>query len=227
MADILRDAAKANPPAGDVKVDIADAGSGDVMATLVPSSASATAAAPAGGEPTPFQADVEKALRGHQIMGPRIVRFEWTTPGTGRVLVQNFPMAGMPDDVKAKFTGRLADYLRDAAKAHPPGGDIRAGHRRRRLGRRDGDSRPVVLGARSAQEASVPSLRRRLRRPPHPSRAIHRRLSLRVHPRRETKSRVDYVQPHFFLFSATWSAVGCSTFSCFFTAKSEALSTMA
>jgi hypothetical protein len=123
MADILRDAAKANPPGGDVKVDIADAGSGDVMATLVPSNASAAAAAPAAGEPTPFQADVEKAFRGHQIMGPRIVRFEWTAPGTGRVLVQNFPMAGMPDEVKKKFTGRLADFLRDAAKAHPPGGD--------------------------------------------------------------------------------------------------------
>ena len=74
---------------------------------------------------TPFQSDVEKAFRGHQIMGPRIVRFEWTTPGTGRVLVQNFPMAAMPDEVKQKFTGRLADVLRDAAKAHPPGDPVK------------------------------------------------------------------------------------------------------
>ena len=74
---------------------------------------------------TPFQSDVEKAFRGHQIMGPRIVRFEWTTPGSGRVLVQNFPMSAMPDDVKQKFTGRLADVLRDAVKAHPPGDPVK------------------------------------------------------------------------------------------------------
>ena len=80
-----------------------------------------TAAAPR----TPFQSDVEKAFRGHQIMGPRIVRFEWSAPGAGRVLVQNFPMAGMPDEVKQKFTGRLADVLREAAKANPPGGTVK------------------------------------------------------------------------------------------------------
>ena len=74
---------------------------------------------------TPFQTDVEKAFRGHQIMGPRIVRFEWSAPGTGRVLVQNFPMAAMPDEVKQKFTTRLADALRDAAKANPPGGTVK------------------------------------------------------------------------------------------------------
>ena len=74
---------------------------------------------------TPFQSDVEKAFRGHQIMGPRIVRFEWTAPGTGRVLVQNFPMSGMPDEVKQKFTTRLSDVLRDAAKANPPGGTVK------------------------------------------------------------------------------------------------------
>ena len=74
---------------------------------------------------TPFQTDVEKAFRGHQIMGPRIVRFEWSTPGSGRVLVQNFPMSAMPDDVRQKFTGRLADVLRDAAKVHPPGNPVK------------------------------------------------------------------------------------------------------
>ena len=48
-----------------------------------------------------------------------------TAPGTGRVVVQNFPMAGMPDEVKKKFTTRLSDALRDAAKANPPGGDVK------------------------------------------------------------------------------------------------------
>jgi cytochrome c-type biogenesis protein CcmH/NrfG len=74
---------------------------------------------------TPFQSDVEKAFRDHQIMGPRIVRFEWTAPGTGRVLVQNFPMSGMPDAVRQKFATRLSDLLRDAAKANPPGAPVK------------------------------------------------------------------------------------------------------
>lgn len=84
------------------------------------------AVAPAAATPrTPFQTDVEKAFRGHQIMGPRIVRFEWSAPATGRVVIQNFPMSGMPDDVKEKFTTHLSEMLRDAAKANPPGGDVK------------------------------------------------------------------------------------------------------
>ena len=58
-------------------------------------------------------------------MGPRIVRFEWTAPAAGRVLVQNFPMEGMPAAVRGKFTGRLGDELRNAAAAHPVGGPVR------------------------------------------------------------------------------------------------------
>ena len=87
-----------------------------------------TAAAPPadrGGARTPFQGAVEQAFRTHPIMGPRIVRFEWTAPGAGRVLVQNFPMEGMPPAVREKFTGRLADELRSAAGAHPVDGPVR------------------------------------------------------------------------------------------------------
>lgn len=87
--------------------------------------AGAAAAEAPGPERTPFQAEVEKAFRGHQIMGPRIVRFEWTAPGAGRALMANFPMAAMPEAVKQKFTQRLSDALRDAAKANPPGGTVK------------------------------------------------------------------------------------------------------
>src|SRR3989475_3298536 len=84
-----------------------------------PEGAAAAPPADGGGTRSPFQAAVEQAFRTHPIMGPRIVRFEWTTPGAGRVLVQNFPMEGMPPAVREKFTGRLADELRSAAGAHP------------------------------------------------------------------------------------------------------------
>jgi Flp pilus assembly protein TadD len=74
---------------------------------------------------SPFQAAVEEAFRAHPIMGPRIVRFEWGAPASGRVLVRNFPMAGMPPEVREKFTGRLAEQLRTAEAAHPVDGPVR------------------------------------------------------------------------------------------------------
>jgi cytochrome c-type biogenesis protein CcmH/NrfG len=77
------------------------------------------------GTGSPFQAAVEEAFRAHPIMGPRIVRFEWGAPASGRVLVRNFPMAGMPPEVREKFTGRLAEQLRTAQAAHPVEGPVR------------------------------------------------------------------------------------------------------
>jgi len=77
------------------------------------------------GAGSPFQKAVEEAFRTHPIMGPRIVRFEWGAPASGRVLVRNFPMAGMPPEVREKFTGRLAEQLRTAEAAHPVEGPVR------------------------------------------------------------------------------------------------------
>jgi len=90
-----------------------------------------TGSQPAGGSEKPatalsaFQNDVEQGLRAHPILGPRIVRVEWTGAGDGRVVVQNFPMAGMPPAVRDKFTGRLADQLRQAQAANPVSGTVR------------------------------------------------------------------------------------------------------
>ena len=74
---------------------------------------------------TPFQRQVEDAFRGHPIMGPKIVRFEWTSPAAGRVMLQNFPMAAMPPEVREKFTTRLTETLRSAAAAHGVSGPAR------------------------------------------------------------------------------------------------------
>ena len=94
---------------------------------------SAAAGAPAGQAPaaaastaaTPFQRQVEEALRGHPIMGPKIVRIEWPGPVAGRVMLQNFPMAAMPPEVRDKFTTRLTDTLRTAADANGVSGPAR------------------------------------------------------------------------------------------------------
>jgi cytochrome c-type biogenesis protein CcmH/NrfG len=74
---------------------------------------------------TPFQRQVEETFRGHPIMGPKIVRFEWTSPAAGRVVLQNFPMAAMPPEVREKFTTRLTETLRNAAAANGVSGPAR------------------------------------------------------------------------------------------------------
>jgi len=74
---------------------------------------------------SPFQRDVEARLRGMPIMGERIVRVDWRGPGEGRVAVRSFPMDGMPEAVRGKFTDRLAEELRAAAQANPPGGQVK------------------------------------------------------------------------------------------------------
>ena len=69
-----------------------------------------------------FQSAVEEAFRGHPIMGPRIVRFEWSSAVAGRVVVANFPMDGMPPEVREKFTARLSEQIRQAEHDNPVDG---------------------------------------------------------------------------------------------------------
>ena len=96
--------------------------------TTAPASApaAAPASAPGTGQPAPaFQGAVEEAFRASPIMGPRIVRFEWANPASGRVVVQNFPMEGMPPEVREKFTTRLQAEIRTAQAAHRVDGPVR------------------------------------------------------------------------------------------------------
>jgi hypothetical protein len=58
-------------------------------------------------------------------MGERIVRIDWRGPGAARVAVQSFPMDGMPEGVRSKFTDRLAQEVRGAAQANAPGGSVK------------------------------------------------------------------------------------------------------
>jgi cytochrome c-type biogenesis protein CcmH/NrfG len=81
-------------------------------------------AAEAARAPSPFQAAVEQAFRTHPIMGPRIARFDWPAAGSGRVIVENFPMAAMPPAVREKFLARLTDNIRTARDSHPVDGTI-------------------------------------------------------------------------------------------------------
>jgi cytochrome c-type biogenesis protein CcmH/NrfG len=87
--------------------------------------------APAGDVPTaspaaertPFQDTVERELRGHQIVGPRITAIRWTAPGTAEVRVREFPMTAMPPMARAAFDKRMVGYLNEANAAHPVTGE--------------------------------------------------------------------------------------------------------
>ncbi len=122
LREALQAAVKANQATGDVRMDIADAGAGTVMLTVTPTG---TTDAPPAAVLTPFQSAVEKDFRSAPIMGERISRIEWSGPTTGRVLVQNFPMDGMPPAVRDKFTSRLREALQAAVKANQATGDVR------------------------------------------------------------------------------------------------------
>jgi len=99
----------------------------DMIATLSGDGANRSAPGPSAHSAgsSPFQQAVEEAFRGHPIMGPRIVRFDWTTPTSGRVVVRDFPMDGMPAAVREKFSAHLAEMLRTAAQEHPAAGPVR------------------------------------------------------------------------------------------------------
>jgi tetratricopeptide (TPR) repeat protein len=99
----------------------------DMIASLKGGARPQASAGPAtsDGSRTPFQSAVEAAFRASPIMGARIVGFQWTSPSDGRVMVRNFPMDGMPSDVRDKFTARLADEVRTARQTHPVDGAVR------------------------------------------------------------------------------------------------------
>ena len=66
---------------------------------------------------SPFQQAVEQVLRSATIMGERINRIEWSSPTEARVLLQNFPMSGMPPQVRAGLVGRLQTKILEAKEA--------------------------------------------------------------------------------------------------------------
>jgi tetratricopeptide (TPR) repeat protein len=67
---------------------------------------------------SPFQQQVEQLFRSHEIMGPRIARIEWPAPAAARVLVQNFPMAAMPPEIRARFLDKLRAQVSEAQTAN-------------------------------------------------------------------------------------------------------------
>ncbi|MGE0821407.1 MAG: tetratricopeptide repeat protein [Candidatus Binatia bacterium] len=67
---------------------------------------------------SPFQQAVEKVLREARIMGERINRIEWTSPTEARVLLQNFPMSAMPQEIRLGMVGKLQSQISELKTAN-------------------------------------------------------------------------------------------------------------
>lgn len=65
---------------------------------------------------TTFQGRVEQSIRNHEIAGPKVVKFEWPSPTTGRVVLDNFPFEAMPEFARTKFLDHLKGNLSEARK---------------------------------------------------------------------------------------------------------------
>lgn len=80
-----------------------------------------------GGAPSgsSFHDRVEANLRRHQIVGPKVVSFEWSSETEGRVVLDQFPMEQMPEFVREKFLGRLERELGEARAASGASGVAR------------------------------------------------------------------------------------------------------
>jgi cytochrome c-type biogenesis protein CcmH/NrfG len=67
-----------------------------------------------GGAAGGFQQIVETTLRRHPIAGPKIVGFEWGSATRGKVLLDGFPMEGMPEPIRVRFLEPLEKDLVEA-----------------------------------------------------------------------------------------------------------------
>ena len=89
-----------------------------VLAQFVSSASAEQVTASAVLSRTPFQSAVDALFRGHEIMGPKIARIEWTRPADAQVYLKNFPMAGMPEDVRDRFLAKLRIQVGVAKKTN-------------------------------------------------------------------------------------------------------------
>jgi hypothetical protein len=71
------------------------------------------------------QAGVEAIFRSHPIVGPKLDRLEWPQERTAKVLVRDFPMDGMPPQVRERFVERIRGGLREQKKEHSIDGELR------------------------------------------------------------------------------------------------------
>jgi tetratricopeptide (TPR) repeat protein len=63
---------------------------------------------------TGVQAEIEKIFRTHPIVGAKLDRIEWTDDRTAKVLLRQFPMDGMPAEIRKQFTDRIQSKIKES-----------------------------------------------------------------------------------------------------------------
>jgi tetratricopeptide (TPR) repeat protein len=80
-------------------------------------SAAAASGAPSAAAGT-LREGLEEFFRSNQIIGPKLDRFDWADETHVRVLVSEFPIAAMPDDVRQRFADRIREQIKEQKQAH-------------------------------------------------------------------------------------------------------------
>lgn len=63
---------------------------------------------------TGVQTEIEKIFRSHPIVGAKLDRIDWTDEWTAKVLLRQFPMDGMPPDIRQQFTDRIEGKIKES-----------------------------------------------------------------------------------------------------------------
>jgi Flp pilus assembly protein TadD len=73
----------------------------------------------ATGESSPpsLRAGIEGFFRKHQIIGPKIDRFDWEGERTVRVLLHDFPIEAMPEFVRKQMVDRISGQIKEQKAA--------------------------------------------------------------------------------------------------------------
>jgi len=83
-------------------------GGADAMDAAASAASAAVAAAPASPPPgKDFPSSVENVFRSAPIAGPKVAKVEWPDARHARVVMDGFPMNGMPDVMRNRFLDRL------------------------------------------------------------------------------------------------------------------------
>ena len=78
------------------------------MDAAASAASAAVAAAPASPPPgKDFPSSVENVFRSAPIAGPKVAKVEWPDARHARVVMDGFPMNGMPDVMRNRFLDRL------------------------------------------------------------------------------------------------------------------------
>jgi len=88
-----------------------------VEAVLARVGGGAAPSAPDAGSATgSLRKSVEAVFRSHPIVGPRIDSIRWSSDQRAKVVLREFPMAGMPPMVREKFVSRLRSGIGESKK---------------------------------------------------------------------------------------------------------------